>query len=106
MDDYLIERICSFIRVGASPNDAIIAAGVESSKVDEVLSCADYEIKRATAQFVVLSCNRIMSEGGASGAKYLLSKASHAKKLLDELEEESGEDDGLTFDFSLDALGL
>ena len=102
IDDAIIERVCSFIRVGASPKNAIVAAGIKEENVADFIDNADYEIKRATAQFIVLSCNRIMSEGGASGAKYLLQQSNNAKQFLEDVEPDAVE--GLGLDFNLDDL--
>ena len=98
-EDYLIERICSFVRVGTDPETACIAAGVKKEDADELIKIHQREISRAAAQFVVLSCNRIMSEGGASGAKYLLQQSKAAKDFLNKTDKQSRSDG---FDFDLD----
>lgn len=71
-DGALTEKICSFLRTGASAEDACLSAGLDKADVEKWLDDHTYWVDRAQAQFRVLACNCLMTEGGAAGAKYLL----------------------------------
>lgn len=93
IDSGTLERVCSFLRAGSEPQSAVLAAGVPAEDVDEFLVRHEYWIRRAQAQFVVLACNRMMTDGGAAGARYLLERYAPAFAIAAEDPGQDHEDD-------------
>jgi hypothetical protein len=101
-----IERICSFLRAGSPASQACLAAGLAKEDVAAWLEANQYWVERAQAQFVVLACNKMMTEGGSNGARYLLERYAPAFAMA---REDAGEDlsaDDFNLDFDLSAIEL
>ena len=96
LDAGTLERVCSFLRVGSDPEQAALAAGIPFDAVTAWLAENEYWIRRAQAQFVVLACNRMMTDGGSAGARYLLERYAPAFAIAEEAAEEHDGEEGIT----------
>lgn len=72
-----IERLTSFLRVGADYETARQAVGWDPAQASLFKKAHPEIIETAQAQFRVLCLNSIMAEGGATGARYLLERVGH-----------------------------
>jgi hypothetical protein len=70
-----VERLASFMRVGADYTTARQAVGWDAAQADLFRQQHPEVLEQAAAQFRVLCLNSLMAEGGATGARYLLERA-------------------------------
>lgn len=80
-----IQEICGYIRIGASFATSILTAEFTEDEGREIQNKINKaktgfwknfgdDIKRAYAQFEILQLQRVIQDGGASGAKWILEK--------------------------------
>lgn len=84
-----VQEICGYIRVGASFDVALAAADVRDDPYElwERMKEAEegflwefhHAVKRAMAHFEIMQLQRIVSEGDAAGAKWILERALSRK---------------------------
>lgn len=80
----LIEKICQIVRQGNDFETACLAHEIDSETIAEWEKFLSYpktpwenfnnKLKFARAQFAVIMTSRIVAEGGAQGAKWLLER--------------------------------
>lgn len=82
----MVQEICGYVRTGVDFITAAIAAGLSMEQAESLHSSIDgdpedtffvvikADFVRAVAHFEILQLQRIIQEGGASGAKWILEK--------------------------------
>lgn len=82
----MVQEICGYVRTGVDFITAAIAAGLPMERAEALHSAIDGDpedvffadikasLVRAVAHFEILHLQRIIQEGGASGAKWILEK--------------------------------
>ena len=104
--DANLERVCSFLRAGSPPPQACLAAGMAKEEVAPWLEANRYWVERAQAQFIVLACNKMMTEGGANGARYLLERYAPAFALAQQAPAETSSMDAFLLDLGLGSIEI
>lgn len=87
--------ILSYLRTGASLEDAFIAMAYTVKSAKEFKEQYETEIAQAQAQCRILCLHNIFTEGGKSGAEFVL---RYQEKHSGQIENPDAEHGGLVFD--------
>ena len=79
MENQNLELVLSYLRVGASLDDALDAVLMPANQRDVFILENKAKIKQAQAQLRIICLHNIFSEGGQSGSKFLLEQQTEEK---------------------------
>lgn len=83
--------ICSYLRVGASIDDAFDAMAYSDDKRQAFADLYDVEIKQAQAQCRILCLHNIFTEGGQSASRFILQQQGLQQDEQDDFLGGSGD---------------